>query len=224
MPPPLPGARWALTPPFHPYLAASRTGHRRSVLCGTFRRVALTGRYPAPCPMELGLSSTGARPAAVRTCFPFCETAGVGTRRPSAPVRTRTSNLLIRSQMLYPIELRARTAAISLPPQKRKTNGIAPQSQLDTPGWTRVAPPILAPWTARFGDLLDDLFDPLGLLRAELRGEVGLGDDTEEAVVLVTRRIAVSGRRSRAARADWPRTGQSCWCPRPRDGWRCHDR
>ena len=34
-------------------------GHRRSPLCGTFRRLATPGRYPAPCPAELGLSSSG---------------------------------------------------------------------------------------------------------------------------------------------------------------------
>ena len=37
---------------------ASCQGHRRSVLCGTFRRVAPPGRYPAPCPVESGLSSS----------------------------------------------------------------------------------------------------------------------------------------------------------------------
>src|SRR5205823_1777859 len=30
----------------------------RSVLCGTFPRVAPGGRYPPPCPLESGLSST----------------------------------------------------------------------------------------------------------------------------------------------------------------------
>src|SRR5690606_29111511 len=35
-----------------------REGHRRSALCCTFRRLATPGRYPAPCPAELGLSST----------------------------------------------------------------------------------------------------------------------------------------------------------------------
>ncbi len=47
MPLPLPVARWALTPPFHPY----RPGEpgRRSVFCGTFPGVAPAGRYPAPC-------------------------------------------------------------------------------------------------------------------------------------------------------------------------------
>ena len=31
--------------------------HRRYFFCGTFRRVTPPGRYPAPCPKELGLSS-----------------------------------------------------------------------------------------------------------------------------------------------------------------------
>ena len=30
---------------------------RRSVLCGTFRRLAPPGSYPAPCPVKSGLSS-----------------------------------------------------------------------------------------------------------------------------------------------------------------------
>ena len=30
---------------------------RRLPFCGTFLKVTLTGRYPAPCPLELGLSS-----------------------------------------------------------------------------------------------------------------------------------------------------------------------
>ena len=29
------------------------------ILCGTFRRLTTPGRYPAPCPVELGLSSRG---------------------------------------------------------------------------------------------------------------------------------------------------------------------
>jgi hypothetical protein len=64
---------WSLTPPFHPCLCltppgslvqALPVGHRRSALCGTFRRVTPPGRYPATRSMELGLSSgpaTGAR-------------------------------------------------------------------------------------------------------------------------------------------------------------------
>jgi len=45
MPPLLPAARWALTPPFHPY-PGSNPG--RSIFCGAFRRVTPPGRYPAP--------------------------------------------------------------------------------------------------------------------------------------------------------------------------------
>lgn len=65
VPSPLPGPRWALTPPFHPDLdrtdalaatastladGTTRTpsGPRRSVFCGTVPEVALAGRYPAP--------------------------------------------------------------------------------------------------------------------------------------------------------------------------------
>ncbi len=33
------------------------TKSRRSIFCGTFLRVTPTGRYPAPCSMEPGLSS-----------------------------------------------------------------------------------------------------------------------------------------------------------------------
>ena len=33
------------------------TDHRRFGLCGTFRRLATPGGYPAPCPVESGLSS-----------------------------------------------------------------------------------------------------------------------------------------------------------------------
>ncbi|KZL21504.1 hypothetical protein PsAD2_00801 [Pseudovibrio axinellae] len=41
----LPKTRWALTPPFHPYQCM----HWRYTLCGTFPKVTLAGRYPAPC-------------------------------------------------------------------------------------------------------------------------------------------------------------------------------
>jgi hypothetical protein len=56
----LPRARWALTPPFHPCRRARhRRVRRRSVLCGTLLGVSATGRYPASCSVELGLSSRG---------------------------------------------------------------------------------------------------------------------------------------------------------------------
>jgi hypothetical protein len=38
-------------------LACALSGHRRSALCCTFRRVTPPGCYPAPCPVESGLSS-----------------------------------------------------------------------------------------------------------------------------------------------------------------------
>ena len=45
---------WSLTPPCHPCQDCSW----RSVLCGTVPRVTPGGRYPPPCPVEPGLSST----------------------------------------------------------------------------------------------------------------------------------------------------------------------
>ncbi len=65
--------RCALTAPFHPYPSTHRAGgpvhsgqarrpvssfvERRYVFCATFLQVALTGDYPAHCPLEFGLSS-----------------------------------------------------------------------------------------------------------------------------------------------------------------------
>ena len=52
------GTWCALTAPFHPCLWPEQArAHRRCRLCGAFRRLAAPGRYPAPCPMESGLSS-----------------------------------------------------------------------------------------------------------------------------------------------------------------------
>ena len=45
--------RCALTAPFHPYI----TDVMRYLFCGTFHRIAPSGCYPAPCPVEYGLSS-----------------------------------------------------------------------------------------------------------------------------------------------------------------------
>jgi len=59
--------RWALTPPFHPYLRPE--SRRRSVFCGTVRRARLSAfapacilvrtnpGYAASRPVEFGLSS-----------------------------------------------------------------------------------------------------------------------------------------------------------------------
>ena len=60
-----PGRRWALTPPFHPYRPLPRE-KRRCNFCGTFLRVTPTGRYPAPCSLEPGLSSPPPRREAQR--------------------------------------------------------------------------------------------------------------------------------------------------------------
>ena len=49
----LPQCRWALTPPFHPYLTSQAV-----YFCCTFLRVASTGISPASCPAKLGLSSS----------------------------------------------------------------------------------------------------------------------------------------------------------------------
>ena len=75
LPPVLPPARCALTAPFHPYSPSPPTGLRarqalracraearqreggRYIFCATVLQVALTGRYPAHCPAEFGLSS-----------------------------------------------------------------------------------------------------------------------------------------------------------------------
>ena len=64
-----PGRRWSLTPPLHPYRLLPAVS-----FCGTFPRVAPAGRYPAPCPVEPGLSS-----GAYRTCdHPICSTTNSG--------------------------------------------------------------------------------------------------------------------------------------------------
>ena len=80
MPHSLPSARWALTPPFHPDRLARNRANRRFVFCGTVLEVTLTGRYPAPCPMELGLSSRAE--TVTRKCMPR-------HRRSSALLRRR---------------------------------------------------------------------------------------------------------------------------------------
>jgi len=49
--------RCALTAPFHPCPHSAMPNRWRCVFCGTFRRVAPPGRYPASCPVEPRLSS-----------------------------------------------------------------------------------------------------------------------------------------------------------------------
>jgi len=69
--------RCALTAPFHPYppSLAHALRHRRVtawryIFCATFLQVALTGRYPAHCPSEFGLSSR-LRPSGLRRSRPL---------------------------------------------------------------------------------------------------------------------------------------------------------
>ena len=107
LPPVLPRARCALTAPFHPYSPSRPSGAPaqqalefsdysracraeaskgreggRYIFCATFLQVTLTGRYPAHCPMEFGLSSRlrahralrRARPASARRDVkPLCD-------------------------------------------------------------------------------------------------------------------------------------------------------
>ncbi len=60
---------WALTPPFHPCPCPREGAVGGFPFCGTFRRVTPPGRYPAPCPVESGLSS-GAPAGAPATTRP----------------------------------------------------------------------------------------------------------------------------------------------------------
>ena len=72
MPPLLPGARWALTPPFQPFPVSPEANLKTSVgwfvFCGAFRRVAPPGRYPAPLLVGvrtfLDITAAATRPSA----------------------------------------------------------------------------------------------------------------------------------------------------------------
>ena len=83
---------WSLTPPFHPY--PDHSG--RFAFCGTVPRVAPGGRYPPPCPVEPGLSSTTYVAAIARSARPpQCQ----GTRLTrSRPIGGRTVDKAIPQQ------------------------------------------------------------------------------------------------------------------------------
>jgi len=98
LPPVLPRARCALTAPFHPYpstrlalACASRSG--RYVFCATFLQVALTGRYPAHCPAEFGLSSLRLASGSRRTLAQGKPRTSAGTDSPKgrAPSEARSA-------------------------------------------------------------------------------------------------------------------------------------
>ena len=56
----LPGERWSLTPPFHPYTYAPVRRADAVYFCCTFPGVASARRYLASCPVKPGLSSSAA--------------------------------------------------------------------------------------------------------------------------------------------------------------------
>ena len=93
VPPPLPGARWALTPPFHPYPRGGKAN--LSTRRGGLFSVALSLGSPPPAvsrhriPVEPGLSSTASReagsgrPAVWRGGV--CDSVGWGSSHPAVP-------------------------------------------------------------------------------------------------------------------------------------------
>jgi hypothetical protein len=96
LPPTLPPARCALTATVSPLPVplAHAVGHRRSALCCTFRRLTTPGRYPAPCPVELGLSSTPSWSAAILTRLPYLDCQSAVPRRGLEPPRPLRHQIL----------------------------------------------------------------------------------------------------------------------------------
>src|SRR3972149_12192631 len=90
-------------PASHPAAGALLPHHftltrpRRAVcFCGTFRRVTPPGRYPAPCPAELGLSSPArggsGHPASLGPTLVYCGRGGPSMAR-AALARASASRL-----------------------------------------------------------------------------------------------------------------------------------
>jgi hypothetical protein len=107
MPLPLPAARWSLTPPFHPCLCSAVT---RGAIGGLFS-VALSSasRRPGVTRHPALRSSDFPRPPPERPRLALASRpVNQRFRRSSAPRRSRTPNLRIRSPTLYPVELWAR--------------------------------------------------------------------------------------------------------------------
>ncbi len=87
------GTPCALTARFHPYRGPKPPA---VCFCGTFLRVSPTGRYPAPCPMEPGRSSTLARrddpaPSAMSTVHEARPARKWGRRQPRLEDARRTA-------------------------------------------------------------------------------------------------------------------------------------
>ena len=81
-------------------------------LSSASRRPGVT-RHPALWSSDFPRPPGQKPAAAVRTRFPRLSNSMAERRPPSAPGRIRTPDLLIRSQTLYPAELRARPARLS---------------------------------------------------------------------------------------------------------------
>ena len=87
--------------------------HRRSVLCGTVLRVAPTGCYPAPCPVESGRSSDGSSPYA--TIRPAHHRPGIIARFRRRPSRGRRCGARRSSRRTRRTPRRTRSARGSAP-------------------------------------------------------------------------------------------------------------
>ena len=104
-----PRTRWALTPPFHPYPSPSGDGPGRYIFCGAHVGLLRPGRYPAPCPVESGLSSclkSGKRPPDPRphTAGTMIRNACVGNKRRAGE---NVQETLIHPSVLEPRVLRS---------------------------------------------------------------------------------------------------------------------
>ena len=78
----LPGMRWALTPPFHPYLRLAPKAVCFLWHCPSRIRRPVPRRYLAVCPLEPGLSSKGARKHRSRPSGRSCnhvQSTGIGS-------------------------------------------------------------------------------------------------------------------------------------------------
>src|SRR6185437_15362149 len=102
----LPPARWALTPPFHPYFPSlypsplGREGWgKRSALCCTFPGVAPAGRYPAPC-------LRGARTFLRRKAAAARPTDGGDVRALVQNVKAQNRNTTNTSTIVIPIGMK----------------------------------------------------------------------------------------------------------------------
>ena len=88
----LPGARWALTPPFHPYLQLAPKAVCFLWHCPSRVRRPAPRHYLAACPLEPGLSSKGARKHRSRPSGRSCNhVESTGLRGP-VQVETRAQN------------------------------------------------------------------------------------------------------------------------------------